>query len=197
MAHLSFETTFSDYLASLSWLNFEDNCTSYTKLDFDLKLDGFFFGLELKEKKQKYNMLNWDRVHLPEEHFFLLDSLSARKMFVLGKAQFSGLLVKDTMRNKLFFYSVADLYEMAHQRLFREVKYDDNSVIKGKWTIDLRSGVECKNFEEVMKAIRHYLKVERPTITSALVYGKYYGDHNARGGVQRTAEYLTTDLAEK
>ena len=102
MAHISFENSFREFLDSqpLS-IGYQDNSTSFTDLDFFLKIGDVSFALELKEKKQKYNLLDWEGVHIPEEHFMLIDELSVRKIVLSGAG--AGLLVRDSVRNRLFF----------------------------------------------------------------------------------------------
>ena len=197
MSHSSFENSFREYLNNqpLS-IGYDDNSTSYTDIDFRLKIDEVGFALELKEKKQKYNLLNWEGVHIPEEQFMVIDELSIRKIVLSGAS--AGLLVKDSVRDKMFFFSMIDLVLMPKIKRFnRPTNFNEKEGIKGKWAIDLRHGMECKDFATVLRAIQNYQRVcpllgEIPSCLNT-----YHGETITQGGATRTLDFLNKDVAEK
>lgn len=197
MAHVSFENSFREFLDSQSLcIGYQDNSRSFTDLDFFLKTGDMDFALELKEKKQKYNLLHWEGVHIPEEHFMLIDELSVRKIVFAGAG--AGLLVKDSVRDRLFFYSMIDLVLIPNKKRFnRPMKLGGHEYLKGKWSLDLRNGVECRDFEEVIKAIRHYAKSIPTMKEAASCMNVYHGETVTQGGVTRATDLVDKDVAEK
>ena len=197
MAQASFENSFREYLNSQPLnVGYADHSDSYTDLDFRLKVGASIFALELKEKKQKYNLLNWEGVHIPEEHFMLIDELSIRKIVLSGAS--AGLMVKDSVRDRLFFFSMIDLVLMPRVKRFnRLTKFAEKDGIKGKWAIDLRHGLECKDFATLLRAIQNYQRMipalrEMPTCLNV-----YHGETITQGGTTRTLDYLNKDVCEK
>ena len=197
MAESSFENSFREYLNSQPLnMGYADHSDSYTDLDFSLKIGASIFALELKEKKQKYNLLNWDGVHIPEEHFMLIDELSIRKIVLSGAS--AGLLVKDSAREKMFFFSMIDLVLMPKIKRFnRPTKFNEQEGIKGKWAIDLRHGMECKDFATVLRAIQNYQRVSPLLREIPSCLNTYHGETIMQGGTTRTLDYLNKDVAER
>lgn len=197
MAQASFENSFREYLNSQPLnMGYADHSDSYTDLDFSLKVGANIFALELKEKKQKYNLLNWEGVHIPEEHFMLIDELSIRKIVLSGAN--TGLLVHDSVRDKIFFFSMIDLVLMPKIKRFnRMTKFNEKDGIKGKWAIDLRHGMECKDFASVLWVIQNYQHM-LPTLKELpSCLNVYHGETITQGGTTRTLDYLNKDVAEK
>jgi hypothetical protein len=197
MTRKPFECSFREWLDSqpLS-VGYRDFSDSYTKLDFLLKLGGASFALELKEKKQKYNLLNWDGVHIPEEHFMLIDELSVRKIVLAGGS--AGLLIRDSVRDRMFFFSMIDLVLMPHIKRFnRTTRFSEREGIRGKWAIDFRNGLECKDFDAVMQAIESYNQIVPTLRETASCLNVYHGETIAQGGTTRTLDYLNKDVSEK
>jgi hypothetical protein len=194
---ISFESAFRDFLDSQPIRSgYQDNSTSFTDLDFFLKVGDESFALELKEKKQKYNLLNWEGIHLPEEHLVLIDELSVRKIVLSGAS--SGLLIRDSVRDKLFFFSMIDLVLMPHLKRFnRLTRFREKDGIKGKWAIDLRHGQECVDFSEVLRVIRSYQRTIPTLKETASCINVYHGEAITEGGTTRTLDYLNKDVAEK
>jgi hypothetical protein len=197
MAHISFENSFREFLSSLPLIvEFDDNSQSFTDLDFILKIGDVSFALELKEKKQKYNLLDWEGVHVPEEHFMLIDELSVRKIALQGAG--AGLLVRDSVRNKLFFFSMIDLLLMPHKKRFnRPMKLGHNETLKDKWSLDLRNGQECVDFDAVMNVICCYANSIPALKQTSSCLNVYQGETIIQGGITRTLDYLNKDVAEK
>jgi len=194
---ISFESAFRDFLDSQPIsIGYQDNSTSFTDLDFFLKIGDESFALELKEKKQKYNLLRWEGIHIPEEHLMLIDELSVRKIVLSGAS--SGLLIRDWVRDKLFFFSMIDLVLMPHLKRFnRLTRFREKEGIKGKWAIDLRHGLECRDLGAALKAIQAYQHVI-PTLKEAVsCINVYHGETITGGGTTRTMDYLNKDVAEK
>jgi hypothetical protein len=197
MTRISFENSFREYLSSLPLIpGFDDNSQSFTDLDFILKIGDVSFALELKEKKQKYNLLDWEGVHIPEEHFMLIDELSVRKIVLQGAG--AGLLVKDSVRNRMFFFSMIDLVLIPNKKRFnRTMKLGQNETLKGKWSLDLRNGQECKDFDAVMNAIQCYTNSIPALKHASSCLNVYHGETITQGGITRTLGHLNKDVAEK
>jgi hypothetical protein len=197
MSDVSFESSFREYLDSQPlYVGFEDNSASYNDLDFLIEIHGAAFALELKEKKQKYNLLSWEGVHIPEEHFMLIDELSVRKIVLQGAG--AGLLVRDAVHNKLFFFSMIDLVLIPHKKRFnRLMKLGQNETLKGKWSLDLRNGQECKDFDAVMNAICCYTNSIPALKQTSSCLNVYHGETILQAGITRTLDYLNKDVAEK
>ncbi len=196
MSHISFEDSFRAYLSGQTWLHFTDNCNSYEELDFSLTGEGFLFSVELKEKKQKYNLLRWDGIHIPEEHFMIVDELSIRKIVLSGAN--TGLLIKDSVREKLFFFSMIDLVLMPHKKRFnRTMKLGKGKTLKGKWSLDLRNGQECPDFGSAITAIQEYAETIPQLKTCSSCINVYHGETITQGGIIRTTDYLNIDITEK
>ena len=197
MAQASLENSFREYLNSQPLnMGYADHSDSYTDLDFSLKIGAGIFALELKEKKQKYNLLNWEGVHIPEEHFMLIDELSIRKIVLSGAN--TGLLVHDSVRDKMFFFSMIDLVLMPKIKRFnRMTNFNEKDGIKGKWAIDLRHGMECKDFATVLRAIQNYQQLSPLLQEIPSCLNVYHGETIMQGGITRTLDYLNKDVAEK
>lgn len=197
MSRIPFESSFREFLESQPVsIGYQDNSTSYTELDFHMKIGDVSFALELKEKKQKYNLMSWEGVHIPEEHFMLIDELSVRKIVLSGAH--AGLLIRDSVRGRLFFFSMIDLVLMPHIKRFnRTVKLGEREGIKGKWAIDLRHGQECSDFGAVIDAIRAYQRITPALKEISSCLNVYHGENIAQGGTTRNLDYLNQDVAEK
>jgi hypothetical protein len=75
---ISFEQEVKAYLDQND-IGYNDGSSSYKHVDFTILLNGASpFYLEVKEKRQKYNLANWPHFTL-EERLFIVDDLTVRK----------------------------------------------------------------------------------------------------------------------
>ena len=191
----SLEKEIKDYFKGQG-IPLADNSNSFEKLDFgfgdrDAKR---YFSFDVKEKRQRYNMNNWQVANIPEEYLFILDDLAARK--ILAYAPNSGIIVRDNMHHRYFLFTVVDLYLMPKQRVNRTIKKQVEAY-KGKWLIDLRNGQMFDRLADVFKGIEAYLD-DRENIFLKILecYGDYMGEEIGKGGIVRVPEHWQTDVDE-
>ncbi len=189
----SFEHEVKSYFADRG-INYLDNSSSYKELDFTIlhkKTKEAAFHLEVKEKGQRYTEENWPKF-APEIHMFILDDLTIRKC--LGRAPESGILIRDNLRSKYFFFSVIDLALMPKKRVNRKIEKKQLG-LKGKWLVDLRNGREFQTLNDAISYIRDFLKELDEILYSRLdCYGTYVGENIMSGGVVRQPEHWTKDV---
>jgi len=174
-------------------VNYVDHSDSFTQLDF-----GFgdrsamrYFAFDAKEKRQPYDLRNWQTA-IPEAHFFILDDLACRK--ILLHAPNAGLLVRDTPQQRYLFFTVVDLFLMPKVRVNRPIHRAQRE-FKGKWLIDLRNGRSLARLDELLAAIDDYLDRRRAIFYETReCYGEYVGEEIGRGGIERRPEHWDTDF---
>lgn len=189
---ISFEQEIKNYFAQEN-IQFSDGSSSYDQLDFTIndKHGQPVFHLDVKEKRQKYNLMNWPKF-APESDSFILDDLAVRKC--LAHAPKSGILVRDNIRERYFFFSVIDLALMPRKRVNRPINKNQPD-IKGKWLVNLRNGKEAKSLDEAISHIRHYLRdMDTCLFESLECYGDYAGEKVAVGGIVRKPEHWDKDV---
>jgi hypothetical protein len=191
---LSFEQEIKAYLKA-QHLEYKDNSSSFKRLDFSVVLDAnWTFYFDAKEKRQQYNLQNWNLAAEQEEHTFILDDLAARK--ILAYAPWSGMVVRDNLRGGYFFYSVLDLFLMPKTRTNRPI-HKEVKAFKGKWVIDLRNGVRCASMTEVFAVIRKYIAHrEEFFLTQPDCFGDYMGEGIGLSGEVRKPAYWEIDVKE-
>lgn len=175
-------------------IRFVDKTTSYTELDFTLLFEGkAAFYLEVKEKRQIYNLKNWPSF-APEVDLFILDDLTVRKC--IGYAPRSGILVRDNLQKRYHFFSVIDLALMPRLRLNRTTQRNVQE-LKGKWLINLRNSTTTDTLHKAIVAIEDYVD-ELPLILDEQhsCYGRYIGEEIGTGGITRNPEHWETDVRE-
>jgi hypothetical protein len=189
----SLESEFKNYFTQHQ-IPYEDHITSLKKLDFsfgDPKAKTYFC-FDVKEKRQHYTTRNWQQITIPEEHLFILDDLAARKILVF--APNSGLVIRDNIHQKYYFFSVVDLYLMPKKRVNRAIKKQVETK-KGKWLIDLRNGRSCSNLTEIFESIESYLKDRENIFLQTLeCYGNYYEEEIGQGGITRKPGHWEIDV---
>lgn len=173
---------------------YEDHTTSLKKLDFNFgdPKAKTFFCFDVKEKRQRYTKQHWQQLEIPEPHLFILDDLAARKILVF--APNSGLVIRDNVQQKYYFYSVVDLFLMPKIRVNRVIKKQVEAR-KGKWLIDLRNGRAGDNLSRIFEAIDSYLKDRENIFLHTLeCYGNYYGEEIGQGGITRQPGHWDIDV---
>ena len=173
-------------------MSFDEACDSFDALDFCIRSpQRGDFHLDAKEKIQEIQAANWPETGVPQEHLFILDDLAARKL--LKFAPNSGLVVRDNLRNLYFFFNVVDLVLMPRLRVNRRLGWGE-TVLKGKWLIDLRNGVQCASLLEVFEQIAVYHDMKEEIFQNALAcYGEYVGEEIGEGGMTRRPEHWIRD----
>jgi hypothetical protein len=187
----SFEQEIKKYLQQKS-IKFFDRSSAYDQLDFTiLKNDQPAFHFDAKEKRQTYNLSNWPKFALQTD-LFILDDLAVRKC--LAYAPKSGILIRDNLRQKYFFFSIIDLALMPRLRVNRQI-HRNQPDLKGKWLINLRNGKESESLDEAIKYIRAYLqKMNSYLFNVHECYGDYVDENIDHGGIVRRPTHWDTDV---
>ncbi len=187
----SLEQEVKSFLASKG-AAYRDNSSSYKELDFTLLLNNRpYFYLEVKEKRQKYNMKNWPKF-TEESDLFILDDLTVRKC--LAYSPQSGILVRDNLNKIYFFFSVIDLALMPRQRLNRHI-HRTVSDLKGKWLISFSCGVRTDSIEEAFSNIRRIIDAtDRILFDVKECFGNYDNEEIASGGITRQPSHWNIDV---
>ncbi|MFQ5446669.1 MAG: hypothetical protein ACE5FF_07030, partial [Saprospiraceae bacterium] len=183
----SFEQEIKTFLRDRN-LEYKDNSSSFKRLDFSVVLDEqWTFYFDAKEKRQQYNLHNWNLTPEQQEHTFIMDDLAARK--ILAYAPWSGMVVRDNLRENYYFFSVLDLFLMPKIRANRPI-HKAKKALKGKWVIDLRNGVICASMTEVLAVIKKYIAHREELFLHQLdCYGDYTGEDIGLSGEVRKPAY--------
>jgi hypothetical protein len=190
----SFEQEIKSFLRAKN-LEYKDNSSSFKRLDFSVKLDETWtFHFDAKEKRQHYNLRNWQISAQDEPHTFINDDLAARK--ILAYAPYSGMVVRDNLLGGYYFFSVLDLFLMPKTRVNRPI-FKEQEGLKGKWIIDLRNGRKCSSMVEVLAMFQKYIEKREDLFLNILeCFGDYQGENIGERGEVRRAEYWNIDVKE-
>ena len=172
----------------------EERTDSMDELDFAIFLPdmGITFQLDAKVKSQRYNLSNWPGVSVPQEHCFILDDLTWRKVLIDG--MYGGFAIKDIPGKRYVFVSQLDLGCMPFQRFNRPI-HRNRPELKGKRVIDLRNGQWSSSMGGIIDHIRHYIRFAEEKARNTLpCYGDYYGENVESGGIQRIPEHWEKDV---
>jgi hypothetical protein len=189
----SLENETREFLLKYSVM-FIDNSRSFDRLDFSFYSDPIHtnFQVETKEKRQHIDLENWPPVGIPEKHLFILDDLSARKL--LKASPYSGIIVRDNLLHRYYFFDVVKLLLMPRVRVNRSL--DGKEKLKGKWLIDLRNGIESGDLYGIFKSIREYIDSIDVIFSSPECFGDFVGEEISKGGIPRGAGYRNHDFEE-
>ncbi len=190
----SFEQEIKTFFQALN-LEYKDNSSSFKRLDFTVKLDQHWqFHFDAKEKRQHYNLRNWQITAEQEPHTFIIDDLAARK--VLAYAPYAGMVVRDNLLGGYYFFSVLDLFLMPKTRVNRPI-HKEQKGLKGKWVIDLRNGHKCSTMENVLDMFRKYIEKREDFFLNILeCFGDYQGENIGERGEVRRAGHWDIDVKE-
>lgn len=190
----SFEQEIKDFF-QMNELEFKDNSSSFKRLDFSVQLDEkWTFHFDAKEKRQRYNLRNWNLTSETEPHTFIIDDLAARK--ILAYAPYAGMVVRDNLLGGYYFFSIVDLFLMPKTRVNRPI-FKQKNALKGKWLIDLRNGRKCKHMGEVLQSFRHFVERREDYFINFLpCFGNYQGEEIGQGGEVRRPEHWDIDVKE-
>lgn len=188
----SVEQELKQYLIHAGF-RYSDHTDSYSKPDFTLWLQADHpFFLEVKEKRQPYNPHNWPTTRAPEAELFILDDLTVRKC--LGYAPRAGVLVRDHLPARYFFFSIIDLALMPRQRVNRPIRRNAPE-LKGKWLINLGNARRAATLDQVLAQIHHYVQ-DLPHLLADhhACYGDYVDEAIGSGGIERHAGHWDDDI---
>lgn len=176
-------------------LEYKDNSSSFKRLDFSVRLgEDWVFYFDAKERRQAYNLKNWKLTAAQEPHTFIMDDLAARKILAYGP--YSGMVVRNNLSAKYYFFSVLDLFLMPKTRVNRPIEKNARA-LKGKWIIDLRNGRECDSMSEIFEHFKLYISKREDSFMNILeCYGKYQGEDIEERGELRRPGYWDTDVRE-
>ena len=194
MGHLQpFELEIKHFLAQHN-IRFVDGTSSLEELDFALQEYNVHF--DVKEKKQHFNMSNWGGTNIPEEHFFILDDLAARK--ILLKAPRSFVLIRDSVRAPVYYvYSIVDLLCIPKKRVRRALEKNTHT-FKGKWFIDFRHAVQFDSLEQSIKyMVTYHQKFDEIFKEHIDCWGEYENENIQTAGIPRKPEHWKEDLKVK
>jgi hypothetical protein len=189
---ISMEQEIKTYFAQKE-IPFSDNSASYEDLDFTiLDRNGLpLFRLDVKEKRQRYNMQNWP-AFAPEADLLILDDLSVRKC--LAYAPQSGILVRDNLVQRYLFFSVIDLALMPRQRVNRPINRTQPER-KGKWLLNANNGVSSPSLHHAIDQIQDYLdNLDTTILTLTACYGNYVDETIDSAGIVRNSSHWDTDV---
>ncbi|MBI3195107.1 MAG: hypothetical protein HYZ34_11680 [Ignavibacteriae bacterium] len=186
----SFEQEIQDFLTKYN-IRFIDGTNSLEELDFALPEYNIHF--DVKEKKQHFNMSNWEGTNIPEEYFFILDDLAARK--ILLKAPRSFVLIRDSVRTPVYYvFSIVDLLCIPKKRVRRALEKNART-FKGKWLIDFRHAMKFDSLEDAVKYMvtypKQYDKIFKEQIDC---WGEYENENIQTAGIPRKPEHWEEDL---
>ena len=170
---------------------FSDFSSSHTALDFHLHRSDAH--IDAKEKRQRFNMKNWQEARMPQEQMFIIDDLAVRKLLLNAPNSFS--LIKDSSLSPAMYYvySIVDFLCIPKVRCKRPIQRT-TSAFKGKWIVDLR---DAALFETLADAIKYILGYGRkhPEIFKNHIdcWGRYPSEKIAKSGAVRTRRYWSID----
>ena len=186
----SFQQEIRDLLTNRH-IRFEDHSESYKELDFVINFGKSIFHLDVKEKIQKYQTANWPKI-MPESEMFILDDLSVRKC--LAYAPNSGILIRDNLNNRYYFFSVVDLALMPKTRANRPINKNQSGQ-KGKWVINLRNGKRFASSEDAIVYLNKFISEMGTILFEALeCYGSYVNEKVKDAGIPRKPAHWDIDV---
>ncbi|MEM4202684.1 MAG: hypothetical protein QXS54_01310 [Candidatus Methanomethylicaceae archaeon] len=190
-ARVSFQQEIRSYLLQKRIPNI-DRTDGFDELDFEIIISGVNFHLEVKEKRQKYNLSNWDWEDR-EENLVIIDELSVRKC--LRVAPHSGILIRDHTRDCYIFYSVLTLLLIPKKRVNRVIRRAVQG-LKGKWLVDVRNGIVCTSLDESFTQIARYVETLPQALQALECLGNFFGESLGKGGIVRRPEHWEKDVRE-
>lgn len=198
---ISFEQETKAFLTAAGY-SYIDNSSEFKLLDFTIKdfvqeaSSPKSLYLDVKEKRQKYNIENWSIIDEESEPFtFIVDELACRKM--LAYAPFSGMLVRDYLSHSYYWFSILDIFLMPKRRANREIRKDQETFLKGKLLIDFRNGLVSQTLESAFIQIKQAIQQrEQYYIHLNECYGKFLGEDVPIQGMVRKPSHWNIDVSE-
>ena len=171
---------------------FSDFSGSHTALDFFLS--GHNIHIDAKEKRQRFSMKNWKEARMPQEHMFIIDDLSVRKLLLHAPHSFTLIRDSSVSPATYFVYSIVDFLCIPKVRCRRPIRRRTTVALKGKWIIDLRDAATFETLGDAIAYVTSYKK-KHPAIFEDQIdcWGKYPSERVARSGSMRTARFWDLD----
>lgn len=192
LTQTSLESDVHHYL----WRNkiaFTDNRKSLTEADFILHFRRADFHLEVKEKRQHVKLSNWPETNIKEEHLFILDELTAKRL--MSHVPYAGVLIRDNLTGIYSFLDVLGLWLMPKIRANRVL--NDQGQMKGKWMLDQRNGLRGTDLQLIFPQIFEWAVEEAPSLVERTAcYGVFSNEQVPNAGEYRTKEQRQHDYAE-
>lgn len=205
---MSFENKVVDFLEQEFW-NYDVHTESPAMPDIVLHLygeedDGQ--SVELKEKKQSYNLNSWSAIPYPEPNSFILDELTVRKlMYWTGLDSYVLIQVLDGSGDPSIFLLTGTM--MLTIPKIRCNRYIGNGAFKGKWIINLTdlhrfddSPLETafETIEQISNNLDDLCGVTKDYPKSSLAcIGQYYNESIPEQGARRRDHWKEKDYQEK
>jgi hypothetical protein len=149
---MSFEEAFEKILIQKK-INYENNTSSYDKPDFVIKTkSGFLLPIELKEKRQLYNLSSWKLEHKNNDDIFIIDELTIKNLINNYGLNFI-IIIALSYKNPILYIPISGY----HFLLLEKERCDrviNNSFIKGKWIIDILKFQKTDNILELLNMIK-------------------------------------------
>ena len=169
----AFERRVRRQLAADGEFEILDSTESFDELDFELGCRGRRIFLEVKEKKQHYRERWSEAADIPEEHLFILDELSARKIML--RCPRAWLLVNDICADRLSVFGALELLTIPKKRVNRSIEAGV-ATFKGKWLIDLRHADSFEDMPPALDLIKRRISSEDEMWKSLACHGRYEGE---------------------
>lgn len=170
---------------------FKDGTRSHIHPDFHLTTRNAY--IDAKEKKQRFNPVNWSVDPSLQEHLFIIDDLAVRKLLQFAPRSYTLLLDSSESPSQYYVYSIVDFLCIPKVRVRRPIKRTTPGY-KGKWLIDLRDAASFDTLDDALTYIISYDK-QFPLIFEGHLdcWGNYRTEQVRTAGKVRTATYWTED----
>ncbi len=192
---LSLEQEVKEFLRQQS-VYWQDHSDTFERLDFSVKTPQLKrpFHFDVKEKRQQYNLDNWNLTESEEQHTFILDDLAARK--TLAYAPHSGIIIRDNLSQQYYFFSIVDLFLMPKKRVNRPI-HRTHPAWKGKWLINLQNTEMTPTFAKAFQQMLQYATRHRSIFTTInACFGDYVDEDIPESGQTRKPVHWQTDVQE-
>jgi len=187
---ISFEREIRNYLKQHN-IDYEDFCDSFSEPDFKVIGNTTDVWMEVKEKRQKYSADKWPLMDIPETSAFILDELTARKLFNFGST--AVLFVRDNTTGLYYFSDPLALFLMPRVRAER----NHNGFMKGKWVLDLRNFYGSERLHDLFVFTRDWLQ-DYPGLVgrnAAIYRNDFVGENRiTEAGTPRTEQQKEHDV---
>lgn len=149
---MSFEKDFEELLINKK-INYENNTLSYNKPDFVIKTkSGFLLPIELKEKKQLYNLSSWKLEHKNNDDIFIIDELTIKNLINNYGLNFI-IIIALSYKNPISYIPISGYFFLLLEKE-RCDRIISNSFIKGKWIINISQFKKVNSILELLNIIK-------------------------------------------
>ena len=186
---ISFEREIREYLTRAR-VAFEDHGEAYDVPDFKIIGRTTTAWVEVKEKRQVYDASVWPLCDTKESDAFILDELTARKLFNFGST--SCLFVRDNTTGLYYFSDPIALFLMPRTRCVREY----NGFMKGKWVLNLKNFMGSDKLSDMFVFMRDWMNEYEGLVhrNAALHRPDFINETITVAGTPRTEEQQEHDV---